>query len=194
MIYAFEKNGNPLAPAFALDATLEETRTDNFTVTKKAIETGANVSDYVWAEPKEYSGSGIITASPLDGFYSKDRIKRQFDALVKLADSRTELTVVFGWWVFDGILSNLVTTSSQSIGDALEFSFTFSEIVQFQYETTDIPPSRLKGKAKRRRGTKKGTAQTPKTPTGKNQKSSLLYKGFNGLSNAGGIISKLTGG
>ena len=194
MIYAFEKNGDPLRPLFTLDATLEERRMDNFTVTRKAIETGANVADYVFAEPKEYSGSGIITATPLGGIASKDRIKEQFDGLTQAADKRTELTVVFGWWVFDAVLSNLETTSSQTIGDALEFSFTFTPITQVQYEVTDIPPSRLKPKVRRKRGAKKkGAKETPKNPTGKNRGSSTAYKIKNLISGKGGLVGALGG-
>lgn len=175
-----------MAPEFALDATLEERRVDAYTVTKNPIETGAKISDHVYAEPKEYTCSGLITASPLGQAFSKDRIKRQYDALITAADQGTEFTVVFGWDVFDAVLSNGEKSSDQSIGEALSFSLGFTTVTQVQFQTTQIPAIRLKSKVKRRRGkTKKGTAQTPKTPTGKNRKAGKVYTGFKALFGGG---------
>lgn len=163
MIYMYEKGGNPLSPLLAADATMDESRTDTYTATKYPIEAQANISDYVVKEPKEYNCTVRLTASRLGREFSKDNVKSQLDALVQKADARTELSVVFDWWVFDAIVTNITSNHSFDIGEGLEISLTFQTIERAQFQTTQIPPSRLKSKVKRKRAnTKKGAAETKK--------------------------------
>ena len=179
MIYIFPQGGNAEDPTFKLDATLEERRSDGYAPTQKPIEDGAQVSDYVITQPKKYHANGIVTATVFGKALDRQRVENAYDAVVKLADSKTIVTVVFGWWVFDAVISNVEATHNRDIGEALAVSIDFQEIVQFKPETVQIPASKLKSKVKRRRKSKKGpSAETGKTPDEKTKKRSVLHHMF----------------
>jgi hypothetical protein len=129
---------------FRFDAPTKETRRDPYKATRYAIESGAEVSDFVIEEPKELSLSGVVSA-----WYARDdderetRLQDVHGALVALADARQPVTAVCGTWVFPALITRVDATKSHDTGEALEIEIALQNYVLVEYEDVEIPAELL---------------------------------------------------
>lgn len=151
-LYIFPRGTDPLEAVVRIDVTLDEKRSAKFPATRRPVETGANIADYIQKDPEEHSFTGLLTATPLNEAAGKDRVQKILDALKKLARDREIVTAVFGWWVSDAAITNVEESTSAQEGNAIRLSVTLQEIERTTPQTTSIPASRLKPKQKRRKG------------------------------------------
>lgn len=142
-IFLFAKVGGSIfIPAFEFDAVLSEDREDDYKWTRFAVEDEGNISDHGAKEPKKFSASGVVTATPFDalpGLAGKDRVSRTLDALVKIADTRQIVTLVARWWVPDVVILNVKSNSGEADGDMLNVTIRFQTVERPLAALTQIP-------------------------------------------------------
>lgn len=142
-IFIFKKvGGSPFLPDFEFDAVLGEDREDDYKWTRFAVEDEGNISDHGAKEPKKFSASGVITATPFDalpGLAGRDRVSRTLDALVTLADELQIVTLVARWWVVDVVMLKVTSNSGEADGDMLNVTIRFQTVERPTAALVQIP-------------------------------------------------------
>ncbi len=175
---AFLFTTNPAAPDFELDSMETEKRSDKYKVTKYPIETGANVTDHVEDDGKNFSLTGTLFAmSSSDSALIPGRVTNLRDALDLLAARRDVVTMVSEFNVRKVVISGWSEEHGPQSGDSLKVTIDLENVNTAGYAYTQIPASRLKPKIARRTATTsaKGGVSSPK-PAAKTHLAKLLIR------------------
>lgn len=176
---------NTFFGALRLDATLTETTSQTAQVTKFPVESGFNVSDYVFLDPVKISITGKL--APLNAIELGATGVNIIDAAAKIEammQAKEPVIVVTGLTFYD----EMVMTSrkiDRLADNTLDVSLEFEEIRRVESRTTTVSvttkkaaaPSTTKGSAKAKSGASK--ADNGKA---KENPSSGLIKQINGAS------------
>ena len=131
----------PGVGGWLFDVTRTETLNSKATVTSYGVEEGSDITDHVRLEPRTFSLSGIVTATPLDPEKTfPDRLQDVINDLLNLqkAEQTYELVTVFG------IIPNVVITSVSatydvaSSGDVLSIELELKEVRFARAQTVRI--------------------------------------------------------
>ncbi|PIV98557.1 MAG: hypothetical protein COW42_13955 [Deltaproteobacteria bacterium CG17_big_fil_post_rev_8_21_14_2_50_63_7] len=133
---------------FTFDAELEEGTSLELEVTKYAIELGGNASDFVAKNPRNYNVSGVVTATPLLGLPSMQRVADALDEVIAIANARQIVQLVAGLWSASAVLTKVDAKRTPETGEALEIAVEAQVVETFVGETTTIPPDLLAPKVK----------------------------------------------
>lgn len=178
--FLWPKTGNPLSPTFEFDVQDGENRRDPYQWTPHAIEDGGNMADYGDPDPKQFSLSGMITATPWDQPYSLARVTNAYEELAKEADKCDEFHFVGLFFTGTAVIKSINGSHKAAGGDKLDVTIELETIAHPTSSTVDVPPARMKPKVKKRAPAgKKGGASSGTAPgSGSTQKrTSLLKKG-----------------
>ena len=150
--------------SLTLDAAPNEKHGATNEVTQYPVETGTNVSDHVRQMPDRLHIEGIVSNSPLPsqvsssatfeqdmraGVYA-DRAEDAYVALLAIQETATLVTVKTELRQYNYmILQSLDVPRSASVGDALQFSADFVQIIMVSTETVELArspkPTKVKG-------------------------------------------------
>jgi len=187
---------------FTFDAEISESREDSYKATQYAIESGADISDYVIRQPRKYTLSGVVSAAMLTGAQDVyTRLTEVYDGLSAYADTRQPVTLFCGVWVEDCIITKISAKKDQGTGEALELTITLQTYELAEYTTTEIPPELLAPAVK--------AGATPESSTGGNQATdedpeepgydasektgaAAIYDGENPFDSAGSFVDSFT--
>ena len=126
-----------------IDAFIQETHTATSTITRYPIESGSNVSDHIYNEPKELSINGYVgVAKLLNPDLSLDRALDAYNAITELMNKRELVTIVSGLRVYNNMhIEDFSVDRTKETGANLVFNMTCKEaqIVTSQTVTVPIP-------------------------------------------------------
>jgi hypothetical protein len=132
------------AGIFAFDCELREQRTDSYQWTQHPIEGGAIVSDYGSKEPVEYVVSGLVVGNdPSSGIVEPTRVSDIHARLIEVADERSEITLVSGYWVEPVVIVRVRALNDVNTGDAIDVEVVLRTVVRPLSEFVRIPPALL---------------------------------------------------
>lgn len=173
------------------DATLTDDRGQTMEVTKDPIEDASTVSSHIIDAPGTFSLTGIITRTPLFEESSPTRLEDIIEDLFKLIDAKRLVTIVNGLHVLAGyVITNLNIARPEDIGQAVNVSMSFEELVIVSPVKAKLPPIEVAAD-KRASATSTGDAgtQSPTDSEGESTKSevsaSIAASGFDFLRGVG---------
>lgn len=162
---------NPAVPEFEFDGLISDKADLRFTATKYPIESQGNVTNHVVKEPRTWSVQGIVVSVMLVGVPDPQRLQTKKDALESLALRRDEAMMVTDTDVAPVVFTSVRAEHGKGDGESLRLSAEVQEIEKTTYAATNVPPSKLKPKIKRRMGNNpKGGVTKGTAPTGKTEK------------------------
>jgi len=156
---------NTFGVLFVFDVCTAEGRELTVDWTDKPVEDGADLTAHGVVKPEKLTVEGFQTAWPLTPVPGNDP-QRVIDAdalLRKLAKACASVTLTTNWWSTEVVITKVGGKQATSDGDGLGLSLEVKTISRPKTEATQIPPSRLAPKV-RKRATKK---PDPKAGTGK---------------------------
>jgi len=136
--------------------------------TKYPIESGANVSDFGYVNPKVFEIEGWLTKWPLTGGENMAGVAAADVALEQAVESKKPITMTSHYWSVDVVLDRAERTDDGSTGDAMRVKIKGHTVQIPSVTYATMPPRRMKRKVKRRAAPKKtGGRGAKKTPTAK---------------------------
>lgn len=161
------------------DAVLKTDHTSKVTATSHPIESGANISDHVFAEPAEISIEvGVSDCETGKGtFGSGNRSRNAFNALLRLQTSRQLITVVTRFKTYRNML-----ITSVSVPDDYTTMFSFKSNLMLR-EIPTVSTGRVRvtarasGQTQKTGSTNSGTTQATAPKQSILKQASALLKG-----------------
>ena len=142
--------------AFSSYVTIEESASDDLSISRHPIERGAASTDHAFKEPAlvtiraGWSNStlnGLVAAAKdllagdLGGLFGSDYVKDTYAKLLKLQNDREPFEVVTGKRKYKNMLMrSLAQTTDQTTENVLVVTATFQEIIIVETQTTTLPP------------------------------------------------------
>ncbi len=152
-------------PTFTLSVADEEKRKGSVEWTKRAIEDGAQISDYAESQPEEYSLSGKLSPSIPGQTYDRQAVIDADETIRAMMKERQVVTLVTSWWTpTNAVIKSIESSMSHNDGDELKLSLELQTVEIVKPQFTKMPPERLRNK---KRGSNKGKGGTtdPKADT-----------------------------
>lgn len=160
---------NTFFGALRLDATLTETTSQTAQVTKFPVESGFNVSDYVFLDPVKISITGKL--APLNAIELGATGVNIIDAAAKIEammQAKEPVIVVTGLTFYD----EMVMTSrkiDRLADNTLDVSLEFEEIRRVESRTTTVSVTTNKPASPSTKGNAKAKSGTSKADNGKSK-------------------------
>lgn len=159
---------SPEFPIFQFDIAETEKKSYKFTPTKRAVEDKGNVNDHVYREPFTISSEGLVAWTPVSPrnwqpvpSTSKEVMIDAQNALEELAEKRQLVTLSCSLFTGNVAITSLDFSRSTSDGWATRVNIGFAEIEIAKTLTTNVDPSRLRPKVKKKAAAKPGTKAAP---------------------------------
>lgn len=134
----FGKKFNSIG-SLQIDVTVRETHNQAVTVTSKAVESGATISDNAIVEDAEISISGIMTDELFESWADK------YEALDKVLREREPFDVVTSLKVYeDMVFTRLTIDRDVSTTGALFFDADLKQVDIIESQTRQVPASATK--------------------------------------------------
>jgi len=167
------------APSYSFDALLERGGNFRVTPTSRKIEGEGNISDHLASEPSGWTLRGKVSANQLDpNTLQVQPLSAPFDKLEELVKKKAIVLVLSGDAIarYLAIVQGNVTQSNED-GNAVNADIQLQEMRTTAPKTVQIPPSRMRRKA-RRKATKpaKGGAAKPR-PASTDNRGNMLKTG-----------------
>ncbi len=139
--------GNPQKKIgdIAIDVFDIETHTRTSEVTRYPVENGSTITDHIVNDPITISIAGIVSDVPTTIFgalagIGESRSNDANEALNKIVDDRTDVTLVTGLKVYQNmVLTSFNVERSANTGSTLTFSATLQQIKVVFTELVDVP-------------------------------------------------------
>lgn len=164
----YEAPFNLFAPAFSFSALSQRSAKHAVTTSGKKIEGEGEIKDRVATTPSEWTLQGRVKANELDPATLQAQplanAQKRLEELIK----KKAIVLILSGDVFNeyALLTSVEPSQSTADGDTLVVSLTFQEMRITQLGTTQIPPSRMRRKVKRKAAAPaKGGASKPRTST-----------------------------
>lgn len=167
--------------AITIDATITENHRRASQITDHPIETGSNIQDHIFREPRRLDLVGEVTDSPVHSFGLLDgsafqlggvlgdliglteRRLEAFEQFEAMHESRELVKIVTGLTVYEDmalIAANF--PKNNQTGKRLLFRLSFQEIVKVTTRTADLPAEQVK--PANRDAAASGTSRGKQTP------------------------------
>jgi len=173
-------------PDFQFDIETDVEKTQRYNPTQRPVEDIGNVVDHVYRVPFTVSSNGLVawtpvtprTYQPTPSIDPNVMIDAQ-KALEELAAKRDLVNMVCDVFTGRVVITSLVFSKATDDGYSLRVAITLSEIEIATAQTTQVSPSRLRSKVRRRAASKKGQPATAQPTTAQKKKKikSILAKG-----------------
>lgn len=132
------------------DATLDEAHDWTHEVTQNPVETGAPVTDHVYAMPDKLRLTGVITNSPLRGELAGQyfggasgtpRIQTAFEAIRETFDKRETVTVFTRHAIYrDMVIQSVTIPRNAGIGEEVQFTMELIGVRFVETQLVELPP------------------------------------------------------
>lgn len=126
-------------------ATVEEKHTDDLEITEHPVELGASITDHAFKRPAEiviqmaFSNTPSII-SEQDKYADPFDVKKAYQKLLKLQESRTLLHIETGKRRYDNMLiKGLVTTTDNKTENAMFITVLCRQIIIVKTQTVELP-------------------------------------------------------
>ena len=120
---------------FTAYLTIEETTTDELTVSQHPIETGASIADHAYMKP------AMVTASIAFADTESEPIAQTYQRLRDLQASRVPFDLVTGRRIYTNMLiTSLANTVDASTANILIISIGMQQIAIVETQTLTVPP------------------------------------------------------
>lgn len=129
---------------FIFDAYFSIEHNTNLTITEHPVQTGANISDHAYMEPKELTfdiGMSDVMKSIIDGQFmdNASRGVSAYTVLRKLQEQRLPIQAVTRLGVYQNMMvSTITTTDNNSTANGLRATVTLKEIFVVQVTNVKI--------------------------------------------------------
>lgn len=144
---------------YTIDAALSEEHAFDSEVTMFPVESGADITDHVRAQPITVTIEGVVSDTPIGlmrdvrngttTLPSNDALAK----LIEIRDAREPITVETTLRVYDNmVMTSLQVPQNSKIGDALRFKAVFTQIHLVTNERTVVVTSSPRGQKKRNVG------------------------------------------
>ena len=158
MVYIFSEES-----LLAVDGDLKQAHSIKATITEFPLEDGSFTSDHTILKPKTFNMSCTTAESESD--------IELFDALVKLRDQRSVLTLQAHLSLYENfMIEGIDTTEDSSTGELVMFNISFKEVKFSKSKQVKIERKKLKGpgaKDKLQSKTNRGTVDHKKIKVSK---------------------------
>lgn len=164
----YERPFDLFAPAFEYDGVLSRGSSHRVTPTSRKLEGEGSISDAAATEASTWNIGGTVTATSLDPVtLEPQRLANVEQKLKELVHKKQIVLVQSGdLYNFFALIASATPAQSAEDGESLRVDLQLQEMRVTAPKTTQIPPSRLRRKAKRKASTPaKGGAGKPKTST-----------------------------
>ena len=152
----------PFDPIFEFDGTITETTEKGYNVSKHPIEEQGEVPNYVLSEPRSWSIEGLVSSVQLAGVVSPTRMQDAKAAIEELADREDMVTLVLPDDEAEVIFKNVRCERTADGGEKYQISCELQEARMVMFATTQVSPSKLRAKRRRRTSNNpKGGQATP---------------------------------
>lgn len=162
---------------FEFDADIKEERSGTTKWTDKPVEDGANIADFGNRGPLNFTVSGVITAWPFNALRDPLRVSGADAALESIADAGQPVGLITKWWAREVVIASDKAGADQGKGEALYFSIGCKTIRVPKAEYTQIPPSKLKARVRKRATPKPTTGGAAAGKTPKKQQQDWITSG-----------------
>lgn len=127
------------------DATLSENHVHSVELTKHPVEEGADISDHARQRPAELTLLNVFTLTPTEeGFAERDRDRRLYEDLLRIARARQLVSVVTHLGQLDNMMIvEVATPVGPDDGNAIIPSVRLEEVFIVRGEKVGIPPEFL---------------------------------------------------
>lgn len=150
-LYFFRRGEDPFEEAlFRLDVTTSEEGTTSAEPTKVPIDTGENLSDFLYLGPDMFRASGKL--SPVMPFASPRGVAGVTSLIQRARDTIRNgdmLTVVFAFEVAQVALTKITRTLTHAEGFAPVIALEWIQITEITPETVRLPASRFRRPVRR---------------------------------------------
>lgn len=117
-----------------VDVIIDESTTDNVTLTRNPIQHGAAISDHSYAEPVELKMRAVFRSSLTES------LSDVYDKLQEIQDFGIPVTITTPKRVYEAMmLTSLTCTTDKSTENILSVQFSFQEIIIVPISTTTVP-------------------------------------------------------
>lgn len=129
---------------YVFDAFFTIQHDTNLTITESPVQTGANISDHTYMEPKEVTfdiGMSDVMTSVIDGQFSdgNSRSVSAYNTLRQLQEQRISCTVVTRLGTYKNMLVETISTSDDNTrASSLRATVTMKEILVVAVQTVKI--------------------------------------------------------
>lgn len=175
-----------------LDVTLDELHEWTNEVTTNPVEFGSPITDHIQLMPDKLtitgtiSNSGISESSMAALSNGDDLVQTAFDALLKIKEDRTLVTVYTRYRYYtDMALQSVNIPRSAGIGDSVQFKMEFIKIRIVNTQIVNVPAG-ISRKLDKKSGTATQRKAQPQTNNGKKQTETPKIQSV-----LSGILSKL---
>lgn len=149
-----------------IDVTVRESHEQRVTVTKKAVESGAQIADNAIVEDAEITITGIMTDEAFESYADK------YQALDALLRERETFDVVTSLRVYeDMVFTRLAVNRETSTSGALFFDATLTQVDIIEAQTRQVPASATKTPRQQAPASDRGNVRAKEPPAGEAEES-----------------------
>jgi hypothetical protein len=148
----YEAPFNLFAPAFEFGVLLNRGSNHRVTPTSRKIEGEGSITDNAATEPSTWTLSGAVSASAIDPVTFEEQTLANAEQKLKELVAKKAIVLIQSGDVYNEFALITSAAPSQSVedGDSLKVDITLQEMRVTAAKTTQIPPSRMRRKVKRK--------------------------------------------
>lgn len=153
--YLFRSDGgDPSRPDFQLTNTRVESSEREIAWTDLPIEAGAVISDFGYVKERKFVIGGMLSAVQLavGAVVDEERVTRALEALDKLADGRTPVTLVQRFRSADVVIRKVGESRSPQSGASIDVTIECQTFTLVRTRATQISFSRLHPRLRKKSG------------------------------------------
>lgn len=129
-----------------IQVIINESTTDNLTITKQPVQEGASITDHSYMEPTAFSSTAYFQDNSNNSLTSPSTgLSKIYKSLLDLQSSRSTFDIVTPKRVYKSMLmSSLTMTTDKNTENILAISMAFQQVIIVSVTTANIPRSRQK--------------------------------------------------